>query len=136
MTKKVKLAIFDKDLKARSYKMYPVTDDGLKIRVKSGGKGNFKPTFDNDSFIDFPYRSLFSPWKISWKRVYFVSNGAKACVNFKTEKIPEFDPEAVMDAAGATMLKDLGKEKQDMTWQTWAQLAISVVILLYVMGVI
>jgi hypothetical protein len=80
MTKKVKLAIFDRDLKAREYKHFDVTDDGSKIRVRSGGKRNFNPTFDNDSFIEFPRPRYLGG---GWDRVYFARNGAKACVRFR-----------------------------------------------------
>ena len=52
MTKKVKLAIFDKDLKARTVKEYPISDNGEQIKVVSGGEGHFMPKFDNDSFIE------------------------------------------------------------------------------------
>jgi len=83
MTKKLKLAIFDRDLKAREFKHFDVTDDGSKIRVRTGGKRNFNPTFDNDSFIEFPRRSLVPPFNITWDRVYFARNGAKACVRFR-----------------------------------------------------
>jgi len=83
LTKSVKIAIYDRDLKAREYKKYPVSKDGSKISVRSGGKRNFNPTFDNDSYIELPYRSPFSFWKISWDRIYFARNGAKACVRFR-----------------------------------------------------
>ena len=83
MTKKVKLAVFDRDLKARQYGNFEVTDDGSKIRVRTGGKRNFNPTFDNDSFVEFPRRSFLPPFKTTWDRVYFARNGAKACVRFR-----------------------------------------------------
>jgi len=54
MSKKVKLAIVDKDLKARTVKKYPVSDSGEQIRIVSGGEGHFMPYFDNESFIEFP----------------------------------------------------------------------------------
>lgn len=83
MTTKVETAVFDRDLKAREFKKFELTDDGSKIRIRSGGKRNFNPTLDNDSFIELPFRSLLTLWKISWRRIYFVRNGARACVRFR-----------------------------------------------------
>jgi len=132
MKRKLKLAIFDIDGKA-TLGSYPVSDSGDRIRVKKGGESHFMPQFDHTSFIEFP-----RPWYKGGgsQRIYFARKGAKKCVNFKTEAISGPDPELVKIAAGSTMLKDLGKEKQEMTWQTWLQLALTIVILLYVMGVI
>jgi len=130
MTKKVKLAIFDKDLKARTYANFPLSKDGSRISVRRGGKRNFNPTFDNESYIEFPKR--FG----GWKRIYFVRNGAKACVNFKTEKIAEPDPELVMEAAEAEILKGIGKDKQDTPLIQYMILAAVILTLLKVLGVI
>ena len=113
MSKKVILAVFDKDLKARKYGSFPISKDGSKILVRTGGKRNFNPTFDNDSFIEFPYRSLLSPWKVSYRRVYFVRNGAKACVNFQTETVLDPDPELVIKAAENAILVSIGSEKTE-----------------------
>lgn len=113
MSKKVILAVFDKDLKARTYGKYPISKDGSKILVRAGGKRNFNPTFDNDSFIEFPYRSLLSPWKTSFRRVYFVRNGAKACVDFQTETVLDPDPELVIKAAENKILQSIGSEKTE-----------------------
>jgi len=81
LTKELKVLVFDRDLKGRTFGSFPVTEDGSKIRIKSGGKGHFMPTFDNDSFIEFPRK--FLRWNRGWERVYFVRNGAKACVRFR-----------------------------------------------------
>lgn len=136
MTKKVKLAIFDKDLKARTYTSFPISKDGSRISVRRGGKRNFNPTFDMDSYIEFPARSMLPPFPIKWNRVYFVRNGAKACVNFKTEKISEPDPELVMEAAEAEILKGIGKDKQDTPLIQYMILAAVILTLLKVLGVI
>ena len=136
MTKMIKLAIFDKDFKARTVAKYPVSDTGEQIKVKSGGEGHFMPSFDNDSYIEFPKRDLSSFWRVSWDRVYFVSKGSKACVNFKTEKVEGPDPELVKIAAGSTMLKDLGKEKSDTALITYVMLGLLLIITLKVLGVI
>lgn len=132
MKRKVKLAIFDIDGKA-SVKSYPVSDSGDRIKVVKGGENHFMPKFDHTSFIEFP-----KPWYkgAGTERVYFARKGSSECVNFATEAIGGPDPELVKIAAGATMLKDLGKEKIEMTWQSWAVLATNIIILLYVMGVI
>ena len=113
MSKKVILAVFDKDLKVRKYGKFPVSKDGSRILVRKGGKRNFNPTFDNESFIEFPYRSLLSPWKTSYRRVYLVRNGAKACVNFQTETVLDPDPELVIKAAENKILQSIGSEKTE-----------------------
>jgi hypothetical protein len=136
MTKKVNLAIFDKDLKARTVGKFEVTDDGSKIRVRAHGKRNFNPTFDNESFIEFPHRSLVPPFSIRWKKIYFVRNGANACVNFKTETVPELDQETVDKAAEAKILEKMGNEKQETPFTTYLIILILVGIALKVFGVI
>ena len=132
MARKLKLAVFDIDGKA-TLRSYPVSDSGDRIRVKKGGEGHFMPQFDHTSFIE-----LARPWYKGGgsERIYFARKGAKKCVNFKTGVVGDPDPELVKIAAGSTMLKDLGKEKQEMTWQTWMMLGILILLLLYQMGVI
>lgn len=136
MTKKVKLAIFDKDLKARTYASFPLSKDGSRISVRRGGKRNFNPTFDQESYIELPVRSIFPPFSTKWNRIYFVRNGAKACVNFKTETILEPDPELVMQAAEAEILKGIGKDKQDTPIILYLILGTVLFTLLKVLGVI
>ena len=136
MTKKVKLAIFDIDLKARTVKKYPVSESGDKIKVKSGGEGHFMPSFDVESYIEFPRRSFPALWRISWDRVYFARKGAKSCVNFDTEKVAGPDPELVLEAAGTEMLRNLGKEKSETPMISYISLALLIIILLYQLGVI
>jgi len=130
------LAVYDKDLKARIYKKFPVTDDGSKIQVKRGGKANFNPAIDNDSFIEFPKRSLLRPWAISWQRVYFAPNGAKKCVNFQTKTVLDPDPSLVLKAAGTQMLNNLGKEKIETPILTYIMLFLLIVAVLKLFGVI
>lgn len=136
MTKKVILAVFDRDLKARLHGKYPVTDDGSKIRVRTGGKRNFNPSFDNNSYIEFPYQNLFTLFRTRWRRVYFVRNGAKACVNFRTEEVLEPDPESVMRAAENKILESIGSEKVETAFITYIILVVLVGIALKVFGVI
>ena len=136
MTKKVKLAIFDKDLKARTYENFPLSKDGSRISVRRGGKRNFNPTFDMDSYIEFPARSLVPPFRIKWNRVYFVRNGAKACVDFKTGTVAGPDPDMVMEAAEAEILKGIGKDKQETPLILYILLAAIALILFKVFGVI
>jgi len=136
MTDKVTLAIIDKDLKARILKKFPLTDDGAKIKVVESGKGMFKPEIDNDSYIELPFRSIFPPWRRRWKRIYFVNKGASKCINFKTETILEPDPDLVLEAAGTTMLMNLGKEKQETNPMIYVILAVVIGIAAKVFGVI
>lgn len=134
MTKKVKLAIFDNDLKARTVKKYDVSDNGDQIKVKSGGEAHFMPRFDNDSFIEFP-----RPWYFGggWNRIYFVKKGAKACVDFKTGLVPIPDPEQVKRSVGSTLLDQLGKEKPPFpTWIIYFILLLTIGTALKVFGVI
>lgn len=85
MTEKLKTLVIDRDLKGRMFESFPVTKDGSKINIKSGGKGHFNPLFDNDSFVEFPRRSLIPPFKTVYDRVYIVRNGAKACYRFRQQ---------------------------------------------------
>lgn len=139
MTKKLKLAIIDKDLRARTVGKYPVSDNGEQIRVKSGGENHFMPKFDNESFIEFPRRHFPFLWRTVWDRVYFVRKGASACINFKAEpaKVEGPDPELVLNAAGTKMLQNLGKEKAESpTVIQWITLALLILISMSLLGVI
>jgi len=127
--------VYDKDLKARIYRKFPVTDDGAKIQVRKGGKANFNPEFDNHSFIELPNRSLLRPWHRNWNRVYFVPNGAKKCVDFHTETVLEPDPTLVIKAAGTEMLRNLGKEKAETPIITYIMLLILILLALKLFGV-
>ena len=135
MTRKVKLAIFDADLKATT-KKYPISDSGNHILVSKGGTEHFMPTFDNTSFIEFPVRFPWSFWKVSYERIYFVRKLAKKCVDFKTEKIEGPSPEFVKEMGAKVMLDRLNKQKQETGWQIWLLLAVSIFTLLSVMGVV
>jgi len=135
MTTKVRLAVFDEDLKARTFGEFPVSEDGKRIQVKQGGTEHFKPTFDNDSFIEFPKKFLF--WNRGWQRVYFAKKGGKKCVNFKTEQVGLPDPEQLKRSVGSTLLDQLGHEKPPFpTWMIYVILASVIAILLKVFGVI
>jgi hypothetical protein len=135
-TKKVRLAIYDKDLKARTYKKFDLTNDGAKIRVKTGGKGNFNPEIDNDSFVELPKRAFLRPWITNWQRIYFVPNWGKKCVNFQTSKVLDPDPDSVRKAASTTMLNNLGKEKAETSLLTYIMLGLLIFIALKLLGVI
>ena len=136
MTKKVKLAIIDKDLKARTFKSFPLTEDGTKIKVTESGKGYFMPEIDTDSYLELPSRSLFPPWRIKWNRIYFAIKSTKKCINFKTGDVPDPDPTLVLKAAGTTMLMNLGKEKQETELIIYLILAAVIGIALKIFGVI
>lgn len=131
MSKKVKLAIFDRDLKVRKMGTFEVSKDGSKIKVKGGGKGNFNPSFDNESYLEFPRRFR------GFERIYIVRKGAKACVNFKDNPATVYgpDPEQVIEAAENKILTGIGKDKQDIHWSVYAQLFLIILILIKVLGV-
>jgi len=122
-------------LKARIYKKFPISKDGSKIIVRVGGKRNFNPIFDNESYIEFPKRSLLMPWQTNWNRVYFVRNGASKCVNFKTETVFEPDPTLVFEAAENKILKNIGSEKVETPILIYIILVLCVITLLKVFGV-
>ena len=136
MTKKVKLAIFDQDLKIRQFGDFPLTKDGSKINVRSGGKLHFNPSFSNTSYLEFPYRSIFSLFRIRYRRVYVVRNNAGACVNFNTEVVPAPDPEEVMKAASAKILENMGRETQETPFILYLILAAIAIVALKVFEVI
>ena len=136
MSKKVKLAIIDKDLRARTFKKFPLSDDGAKIKVKSGGDGHFMPEIDTDSYIELPSRSVFPPWRIKWNRFYFVIKGAKKCIDFKTGGVTGPDSSLVLEAAGTTMLMNLGKEKKETEMIVYIILLVVIGMALKVFGVI
>ena len=136
MSKKVRLAIIDKDLRVRTLKKFPLTDDGAKIKVVESGKGMFKPEIDTDSHIELPSRSFFLPWRKKWTRYYFVNKGALKCINFKTETISGPDQSLVLEAAATTMLMNLGKEKKETEMIVYIILLVVIGIALKVFGVI
>lgn len=109
--RKVMLAIFDNDLRAK-VKKYPVSDDGTKIRVVSGGENHHMPVFDNDSFIEFPYRPFPALWKTSYRRIYFVKGKGKKCIDFSGEDPEIFppDPEAQKEANARLLATKIGQD--------------------------
>lgn len=133
---KVEVAIFDNDLKCRTIKKYPISDNGEQIRILSGGENHFMPTFDNDSFLELPRRKKYFLFgSIIWRRLYFVKKKGKKCVNFTTGETFGPNPEDSKKAIGSTLLGQIGKEKQDITWISYATLGILVLLLLIQMGV-
>lgn len=132
MTRKVNLAIFDNDGKAE-IKKYPISDSGNHILVKKGGEGHFMPTFDNDSCLEIKKPRYLGG---GYKTVYFARKLAKKCVNFKTGQIEGPSPEFVEEMAAKAMLDRLNKQKQEITWQIWLILAVSIINILMTMGVI
>ena len=125
MTRKVNVAVFDNDLRVEILKR-EISDKGNKIRIASGGTANWKPSFDNDSFLEFP-RGKLEFWRPKWTRYYIVKKKGSKCVNFsvKPPTISGPDPEEMKEAVGSTMLGQIGKDKQDMTWWNWAVLGLA-----------
>ena len=135
MTKKVKLAIIDSDMKARTMGDYPISDDGTQIRVVSGGEGHFMPKFDNDSFIELPKKIL--RFQTGWTRLYIVKQKAKACINFKTEDVPIPDIEQLKESVGSTLLNRIGEKKEPFpAWIIYLLLVVVLAIAAKVFGVI
>lgn len=97
--KKIRTIVIDRDLSCREDKKFPISQDGSKIRIKSGGKGNFNPLFDPDCVLELPKR-------FGSEKVVFVINHAKSCFKFRrapteiSEKIQtEEDLKELLDAA-------------------------------------
>lgn len=133
MARKVKVAIFDNDLKSEVGK-YALSKDGTKIIIKSGGEANWAPSFDNDSFIEFPKPR----WKGGgYERIYFVKKKGSKCVNFKSDPptIPGPSEEELKRAIGAVAFKNLGKEDKESALISYLTLAIVFIVLLSQLGV-
>lgn len=133
MARKVKLAIFDNDLKA-TVKQYPLSKDGTKIIVVSGGEANWAPSFDNDSFIEFPKPR----WKGGgYERIYFVKKKGSKCVNYKSDPPTVTGPseEQLKEAIGAVAFGNLGKEDKESMLISYITLAIVFIVLLSQLGV-
>ena len=129
MARKITAAIFDNDLKCL-VKKFEISDDGTKIRIQSGGEGHFMPTFDNNSFLEFPTRKKFLLFgERIYKRFYIVKKKGSACVNFRTGAVLGPDPEQMKKALAAASLDKLGK--QEPPFPTW----IIYLILLTVLGI-
>jgi len=139
MNKMVNVAIFDNDLRCE-IKKREVSDDGTKIRIKSGGEGHFMPTFDNDSFLEFPRRKKYLLFgETLFKRYYIVKKRASACVNFKTDPptIGLPDPEQLKQANMNFLATQVGKDRSsDVPWYVWVQLGLILFLTLMQMGVI
>lgn len=133
MPEKVLLAILDKDLKARTFKKFPLSSEGTKIDVISAGKGYFMPKIDNDSFIELPRPRYLGG---GWNRVYVAVRGANKCYNFRTGEVSGPDPQQVIEAAKSELIKNFGKEKLETPLLLYIVLAINIFILLKVLGVI
>jgi len=134
-TRKVKVAIFDNDLKSEVGK-YAISKSGTQIIIKSGGEANWAPSFDNDSFIEFPKRK-WEFWKPEWSRIYFVKKKGSKCVNFKSDPPTITGPseEQLKEAMGAVAFGNLGKEDKESKLINYLTLAIAFIILLSQMGV-
>jgi hypothetical protein len=133
MARKVKLAIFDNDLKA-TFGKYPLSKDGSKIVVTSGGGANWAPSFDNNSFIEFPK----SRWKGGGhERIYLVKKKGSKCVNFSSDPptIPGPSEEQLKEAMGSVAFGNLGKEDKESMLINYITLAIVFIVLLSQLGV-
>ena len=135
MVRKVKVALYGRDLRA-TVKNYPLNSDGTRVVIQSGGEGHFMPELDKESYIELPYRSPFSFWKISYSRLYVAQKWSNKCVNFITPEAVGPDPKLILDMAGTEMLKNLGKEKAETSLISYIMLALLLFITLNLLGVI
>jgi hypothetical protein len=114
MTRKVKVALFDKDLRVE-FKKFPLTSDGLKIDITQGGKAHFKPKIGPTHSLDIPKRKkylFFGEWV--YEPTYFAMKWSKKVIDFKTPEVTGPDPAEVMRAAGNKILESKGKQKTEV----------------------
>lgn len=132
MSNKVKVALFDKDLKVE-IKKFSLSSDGQRIDIQQGGKGHFKPIIGPTTYLD-----IKRPWYVGggYQRVYFAMKWSKECVDFATPKVHGPDPSAVMQAARAEILRSKAEEAQAVHWSVWVMLGLLVLTFLKVFGVI
>ena len=133
---KVKVAVFDEDLQIRKYGKFPLSKDGTKIKIVSGGEGHWMPQFDRNSYLEFPQRSLVPPFPMRFERVYFVKNHAPKCVDFSTEKVHGLDPEVVKKYARMEILTGIGQDKQETPFITYLILLLAALSVLLQMGIV
>lgn len=131
MSKKVKVAVFDKDQKVRKLQMCEISKDGSKIRVSKGGKNHFYPSFDRSSFLEMP-----KPWYKGggFERIYYVRNHASACLNFETQEVPDIDLEEIEKAAENKILSGIGTEEKETPVLLYAIMAICCLILVLLLN--
>ena len=125
--RKVRVVIFDKDLRAELGK-YPVSTKGNKISIRRGGKRNFNPSFNETSHLVL---------NVGFGRkepVYFVRNGAGECIDFSSPnpEIPIPDMQQVIEAAQAEIIKNLGKEKEKTPFALYLIVLLQVLMLVLV----
>lgn len=123
--KKVKVAIFDKDLRAEIGK-YEISSKGNQIRITRGGKKNFNPTFNETSYLNMPKR--FG----GYEPLYIVRRNAKACIDFavKQPEITGADPDQVIEVAQAEIIKNFGKEDKTQPWWSYVLIGLQCLIIL------
>jgi hypothetical protein len=115
MTRKVKVALIDKDLKVE-FKNFPLTSDGAKIDITQGGKAHFKPEIGTTNYLDIPTKKKYLFFgERSYRRTYFTMKWAKKVIDFKTPNVPGIDIDAVMAASGNKILESKGKQKTEMS---------------------
>ena len=133
---KVNLAIIDTDLMIRSLRQYPLSSNGRQIHVISGGENHFMPAISNTSYLEFPTKRKYLLFGArTYKKIYFAMNKAKKCVDFKSGDVSLPSPEELKKAIGATMLNQIGKDKQETPMIQWLTLAGIVFSILFQMGV-
>jgi len=133
---KVNLAIIDMDLTIRTLKKYPLSANGRQIHISSGGTEHFMPVISNTSYLEFPTRKRYLLFGARmYKKIYFAMNKAKNCVDFASGDVSIPSPEEMKKAIAATMLSQIGKNKQETPLVQWLILAGVVFSILFQMGV-
>lgn len=136
MQRKVRVALFDKDLKVE-IKKFPLTADGAKIDITQGGKAHFKPKIGTTHYLDMPSRKKYLLFgERLYNKTYFAMKWAKTVVDFVTPEVSGPDPEEVMKAAENKILESKGKQKQEMSTVMWGILLLLVLIFLKTFGIL
>ena len=121
--KKVKVAIFDRDLRVET-KKYKISSSGSKISIRRGGKRNFNPSFTETSYLEMP--KGFG----RRERVYFVRSNSSKCVDFATGEVSGPDPVQVSEAVEADLIKNFGKEDKTVPWYNYVTMGLLFLIIL------
>ena len=137
---KMRLKILDNNQTVIKQGKYKVSDTGNQVILKQGSKGRSKATetakFTHEHIIKEPQTGIINRlkfWKPSIIQYGFIKN--KKFINFATLEVPSLDEVAIMESTEKRLLTKLGEEPKDTPIIQWIGLALSAMILLYlVMG--
>lgn len=112
MADKVKVAIYNNDLRISSINEYEISQDGTQIKIVPDGAGTWKPEFTSTTYLEQPRRKWYPPFHKYWERVYFVPRKGAKCVDFATGTATGPKQEDLDNAITSVGLKNLGQDEQ------------------------